>query len=68
MVTAINGDSREDVEEIAAMVAEGTLRPVIDRRFLLSEVREAYRHVEGRHRRGAVILEVAPGPVSVAAA
>lgn len=68
MMTAINGDAREDVEAVAALVAQGAVRPVIDRRFPLAQVRDAYRHVEGRHRKGAVILEIAPRPATLAAA
>ncbi len=68
MVTTVNGDSLEAVETIATMVATGKIRPVIDSRFPMAQIRDAYRHVEGRHRKGAVILEVAPRPVSVAAA
>lgn len=68
MITTVNGDTREDIEAIAALVAAGDLRPVIDRRFPMSAVGEAYRHVEGRHRKGSVILEIMPGSAGRAAA
>ena len=68
MITAINGDTREDIEKIAEMVTQGVLKPLIDSRFPMERIADAYRHVEGRHRKGAVILDVAPRPVSVAAA
>lgn len=62
MVTGINGDTRADLEMIAALVSEGALRPVIDSRFPMRKVRDAYARVEERHRAGAVILEIVPEP------
>jgi NADPH:quinone reductase-like Zn-dependent oxidoreductase len=42
-------------------VARGAIRPVVDRSFTLADIVEAHRYVEGRHRRGAVVVQVAPG-------
>lgn len=47
-----------DVAELAALVAGGRLRPVIDRRFPLPEVAEALRHVDRGRARGKVIVTV----------
>ncbi|MCT8158820.1 NAD(P)-dependent alcohol dehydrogenase [Pseudoruegeria sp. SHC-113] len=58
---AVNPDRAEDLEALSELVWEGRLRPVIDRMYPLSEVAEAHAYVEGRHRKGAVILTVA-GP------
>lgn len=55
------GERRADLDAVAAMVAAGTLRPVIDRRYPFAAVAEAHRHVEGRRRSGAVILEAIGG-------
>lgn len=42
--------SRTELEEVARMYATHGLRPVMDRRFALSEVREAFAHLEsGKH-------------------
>ncbi len=55
----INGDRREDLEVVAELLETGALKPVIDRTYPLDRVAEAHRHVEGRHRKGAVVLSVA---------
>ena len=65
----VNGDSREGMETLAQLVVEGHLRPLIDRVYPFDQIRAGYAHVEGRHRRGAVVLDVAgadPGaPIAV---
>jgi NADPH:quinone reductase-like Zn-dependent oxidoreductase len=60
MRISVNGDTRADLDRVAALVAEGALRPVIDQVFPLDEIVSAHRHVEGRHRKGAVVIEVRP--------
>jgi NADPH:quinone reductase-like Zn-dependent oxidoreductase len=44
------------------------LTPVIDRRYPLSEVREAIAYLEQGHARGKVVLTLEPPPASAAAA
>src|SRR5262249_18419795 len=53
-----NGWAREDIEALLRLVAEGKLRPVIDRVFPLSDAREALRVIEDR----AVIGKVTADP------
>ena len=46
----------DDVATLKKLVAAGNLKPVIDRRFPLSEVVEALRWVDDGHARGKVII------------
>ncbi len=62
VVTAVSGDTWEDLESLVAMVSEGALRPVVDSHYPLERITDAYRRVEGRHRRGAVVLSNAESP------
>lgn len=48
--------SNEDLTFIAELIAAGTVTPVIDRRYKLSEVPEAMRYAEEGHVRGKVII------------
>ena len=48
-----------DVETLEALSAAGKLKPVIDRRFPLSEVVEALRYVDEGQARGKVVITVA---------
>ena len=57
-VIGVNDDRGEDLRALAEPLAEGILRPVIDRRFDFDDIRAAYRLVETRHRKGAVVLEI----------
>jgi NADPH:quinone reductase-like Zn-dependent oxidoreductase len=45
-----------DVERLKALVTSGVVRPVIDRRYPLSEVVDALRWVDDGHARGKVLV------------
>jgi NADPH:quinone reductase-like Zn-dependent oxidoreductase len=47
-----------DLKRLVAMVAEGTLAPVIGRTFGLSDAAEAMRNLESRHAQGKVVVTV----------
>jgi NADPH:quinone reductase-like Zn-dependent oxidoreductase len=48
----------EDVDTLKALNAAGKVKPVIDRRFPLSEVVEALRYVDDGHASGKVLITV----------
>jgi NADPH:quinone reductase-like Zn-dependent oxidoreductase len=47
---------RPDVERLKELIAAGKLKPVIDRRYPLSEIVAALRHVDEGRARGKVII------------
>jgi NADPH:quinone reductase-like Zn-dependent oxidoreductase len=49
----------EDVASLAQLVAAGTLKPAIDRRYPLDEVVDALRYVDDGRSRGKVVIDVA---------
>jgi NADPH:quinone reductase-like Zn-dependent oxidoreductase len=51
----------KDLAVIGALIAEGKVTPVIDRRYKLSEAPDAVRYLEQGHARGKVIIEVDHG-------
>lgn len=51
---------RPDVERVAELVATGKVRPAIDRRYPLSQIVEALRHVEDGRSRGKVVVSISP--------
>lgn len=51
--------TQADLEELARLASEGSLKPVIDRTYPLEQVAEAHAYVDGGHKRGNVILTVA---------
>lgn len=53
---------KSDVEFLAARLASGDLRPVIDRTYDLADVVEAFRYVETGQKTGNVLLRVAADP------
>jgi NADPH:quinone reductase-like Zn-dependent oxidoreductase len=57
---AISANTRELLEANAALVASGVLRPVVDEVFPMHRIVDAHRRVEGRHKRGSVIVRMAP--------
>ena len=56
VVLNVSGDTREDMEVLAGMLATGELRAVVDSRFPLDEIAAAHRRVETRHANGAVVV------------
>lgn len=62
----VSGDTKADLEVLAEMVREGTLRALVDSRFPFDQIRTAHDHVETRHRRGTVLLDMPEDAESVA--
>jgi NADPH:quinone reductase-like Zn-dependent oxidoreductase len=50
--------SKEDLTFMGELMAIGKVTPVIDKRYGLSEVREAVRYLEAGHARGKVVITV----------
>lgn len=50
--------NKEDLALIGELMANGKVKPVIDRRYSLSEVPDAVRYLELGHARGKVIINV----------
>jgi NADPH:quinone reductase-like Zn-dependent oxidoreductase len=58
LVTWVTKSSGSDLEVLAGHLAAGTVVPVIDRTYPLSEVADAIRYVEEGHARGKVVVTV----------
>jgi NADPH:quinone reductase-like Zn-dependent oxidoreductase len=52
--------NQKDLTAIGALMAEGKVTPVIDRRYSLSEAAEAVSYLEEGHARGKVIIDLVP--------
>lgn len=52
----MSGDSRQDLEAITALVEQGAVRPVVADQYRLSQIADAHRLVESRHKRGTVVV------------
>ena len=53
-------DNQAIVKHLRDLIESGTFRPVIDRRYRLDQIVEAYRYVETGQKIGNVVIEVAP--------
>lgn len=63
-----HAELRVRLGEVKALIEDGALRTVIDRRYALDAVAEAHRYVESGHKRGNVVLEIPHADVAVLAA
>jgi NADPH:quinone reductase-like Zn-dependent oxidoreductase len=52
-------EKKAALREVAQLVCEGALRPVIDRQYPLADVPDAHRYVETGRKRGNVVIAVA---------
>jgi NADPH:quinone reductase-like Zn-dependent oxidoreductase len=59
--TVANG-GREQLEFLASLVAQRRFKPVIERRYRLSEIVAAHRHAETGHKKGNLIIDLALVP------
>jgi NADPH:quinone reductase-like Zn-dependent oxidoreductase len=53
-------DDGQRTRRLAALPAEGALRPVVSRLLPLSDAAQAHRILEGRHSGGKIVLMVRP--------
>ncbi len=58
-VMFIAKSSQEDLTLIGELIAGGKIKPVIEKRYSLSDARDAVQHVEEGHARGKVIIQIA---------
>jgi len=62
---AVSGNTREGLEVLVGLIESGVLKPVVDHVYPMAQIADAHRHVEGRHKRGSVIVRIgAPGESS----
>ncbi len=58
IIAGMASERSEDVAELARMAAEGRYRVVIDTEFALDDIAAAHARVDGRHKRGNVIVRM----------
>ncbi len=51
-------DKNKDLAILRELIEEGTLKPVIDRSYTLSQIADAHRYVDTGHKRGSVVVRV----------
>ncbi len=68
MVLCVSKLSLPDLATLAALVGDGKLRPVIDRRYRLDQVPQAIDYLVNGHPRGKVIIDMGPGVAAGVAA
>lgn len=52
------GESVEDLDELAGLVADGAVRVVIDRHFPLADLADAHAYVEAGNKQGVVVIDI----------
>ena len=55
-------ENQEITEYLRERTASERLRPVVDRRYLLEQIVEAYRYVETGQKAGNTVITVVPPP------
>ena len=47
---------KDDMDALRELLEAGTIRPVVDRRYPLSDVADAFRHLGEGHARGKIVV------------
>ncbi|MGC4092743.1 MAG: NAD(P)-dependent alcohol dehydrogenase [Polyangiaceae bacterium] len=55
----VSKNSCESLQFIAQLLESGQVRALVDQVYPMEQVVDAHRHVEGRHKRGSVVLALA---------
>ena len=58
IIAGPSAERPEDLQLLADLLAEGTIRPVVDRVYPLEDIRAAYAYVDSGRKRGAVVLSI----------
>jgi NADPH:quinone reductase-like Zn-dependent oxidoreductase len=58
IVGGTSAERPEDLQLLADLLSDGTMKSVVDRVYPLEEIREAYAYVDTGRKRGAVVLTI----------
>lgn len=58
---AVSRNTRESLEALLQLMEAGAVKPVIDGVYAMNDIVAAHERVEGRHKRGSVVITMAPG-------
>jgi NADPH:quinone reductase-like Zn-dependent oxidoreductase len=56
--------SAGQLTEIAALIDQGAVRPIVQAKYTLEQIRSAQQRVENTHTVGKIVIDVVPSPVA----
>lgn len=56
LISGVAELTKEELQFLTSLLEVGTIKPVIDRAYPLSEIRKAHQHAESGHKKGNIVI------------
>ena len=60
VICALSSENRDDLLKVQELIEAGAITSIVDQSFPIERAADAHRYVEQGHKKGHVVLDLAP--------